>query len=160
MPKSKIRKKHNSSKPSRKVENLGNFPVTAAMVQCLKHDMTTRLMRLRMGGGDGKDLATLVVYFGQAWLLAGAMEEAEALRSQFENGVKALCEAITQDPETAMENQFDALLDLIEQTEKIFSLSTRGEYQRVCDNLKAPDAVAFVDDFFEVAAQAELLEIL
>ena len=160
MPKSETRKKHNSSKPGRKVENLGNFPVTAAMVQCLKHDMTTRLMRLRMGGGDGKDLATLVVYFGQAWLLAGAMEEAETLRAQFEIGVNDLCEAITHAPETAIENQFDALLDLIEQTTKIFSLSTRGEYQRACDKLKAPDAVAFVNDFFDVATQAELLEIL
>lgn len=159
MPKPKIRKKH-SPKTHRKVDTFSGLPMTAAMLQGLKRDMTTRLLRLQMGGGDGKDIATLVVYFGQAWFLAGAMEEAETLRAQFEIGVNDLCEAITHAPETAIESQFDALLDLIEQTTKIFSLSTRGEYQRACDKLKAPDAVAFVDDFFDVATQAELLEIL
>ena len=159
MPKPKQRKKHYSPRPGGKAAVLSNFPVTAAMVQSLKNDLHRMLLRLRMSGVNGKDLATLVACFGQAWLLANAMADGAELRSHIEGGVKTLSEAIVQDPETAVDKAFDTLLDLIELSVQIVSLSTRGEYKSASDRLKVPGEVAFVDEFFITLAKAQLLKV-
>ena len=133
--------------------------MTAAMVQSLKSDMHSMLLRLSMSGADGKDFATLVACFGQAWLLANAMADGAELQKQIEDGVRVLSGAIAQDPEAVADKAFDTLLDLIELSVQIVSLSTRGEYKTASDRLKVPGEVAFVDEFFLTLAKAKLLQV-
>lgn len=160
MPKSKQRKKHYTPRASGNAAALGSFPVTAAMVNSLKNDMRSMLLRLRMSGVNGKDLAALVACFGQAWILANAMADGAELRSHIEEGVKNLSEAIAQDSKTAVDKVYDSLLDLIELTVQIVSLSSRGEYKSASDKLKVPGEVAFVDEFFLTLAKAQLLQVV
>lgn len=118
------------------------------------------LLRLRMSGVNGKDLAALVACFGQAWILANAMDDGAELQSHIEEGVKNLSEAIAQDSKTAVDKVYDSLLDLIELTVQIVSLSSRGEYKSACDKLKVAGEVAFVDEFFLTLAKSQLLQVV
>ena len=87
MPTSKTRKKKYVPRQIKTPSILTNLPVPPVMVQKLNRDMSDRMLRLRLSGFNGKDLAALVVCFGEAWLLAGQMEQGDSLRNKLETGV-------------------------------------------------------------------------
>lgn len=97
MPRSQTRNKIYKPRQVKVPGILENLPVPPVMVQRLNSDMSNRMLRLRLSGCNGKDLATLVVCFGEAWLLAGLMEEGAELRQKLEAGVDALGKDILKD---------------------------------------------------------------
>ncbi len=137
-----------------------NLPVPPAMVQRLNSDMSNRMLRLRLSGCNGKDLATLVVCFGEAWLLAGLMEQGAELRQKLEAGVDALDKDILKDAADLHGSTYDTLFDLTSLTSAIVAASTKKEYLLACDRLKSDGVVPFVDEFLVTLAKANLLEVI
>lgn len=117
------------------------------------------MLRLRLAGCNGKDLATLVTYFGEAWLLAGEMEQSDELRRKLECGVETLGKDILKNSRDLHGSMFDILLDLTTLTSAIIAESTKKEYLRACEMLKSDSIVPFVDDFLVILAKAKLLEV-
>lgn len=127
------------------------------MVQKLNRDMSDRMLRLRLSGFNGKDLTALVVCFGEAWLLAGQMEQRDSLRNILETGVQTLGKSILQGTSDFQDSTFDTLLELTSLTSAIVAASTKKEYLLACDTLKNDGVVPFVDEFFVILAKAKLL---
>lgn len=67
MPTSKTRKKKYVPRQIKTPSILANLPVPPVMVQKLNRDMSDRMLRLRLSGFNGKDLAALVACFGEAY---------------------------------------------------------------------------------------------
>lgn len=139
---------------------LDNPLVPPEILERLNSEMNNRVLRLKLSGGCGLDLATLVVCFGQAWILADLMDQGTELRKQLEDGVQALSRDILRGRAELQDATFDILLDMAEITSAIVAASTQKEYLLACDRLKVEGAVPFVDDFLEVLAKADLLEII
>lgn len=139
---------------------LENLPVPPAMVQRLNSDMSNRMLRLRLSGCNGKDLATLVVCFGEAWLLTGLMEQGAELRQKLETGVDALGKDILKEATDLQGSTYDTLLDLASLTSAIVAASTKKEYLLACERLKSEGVVPFVDEFPVTLAKANLLEVI
>ena len=159
MPRSKTRNKTYKPRQVKMPGILDNLPVPPAMVQRLNSDMSNRMLRLRLSGCNGKDLATLVVCFGEAWLLAGLMEQSAELRKKLEAGVDALGKDILKNAADLHGSTYDTLLDLTSLTSVIVAASTKKEYLLACERLKSVGVGPFVDDFLVVLAQAKLLEV-
>lgn len=90
MPRSKTRNKKYTPRPVKLPSLVNNLPVPDAMVARFNGDMQKRLLRLRLSGINGKDLASLLFSFAQAWMLADPFNDADALRSRIEAGVNAI----------------------------------------------------------------------
>ena len=90
MPRSKTRNKKYTPRPVKLPSLLDNLPLPEAMVARFNADMQKRLLRLRLSGINGKDLASLAFSFAQAWMLAERMNEAKELRSKIETGINEL----------------------------------------------------------------------
>lgn len=159
MPRSKNRNKTYRPRQVKIPGILDNLPVSPAIVQRLNSDMSNRMLRLRLAGCNGKDLATLVVCFGEAWLLAGLMEQGAELRQKLEAGVDALSKDILKGSADLHGSTYDTLLDLTTLTSAIVATSTKKEYLLACERIKSDGVVPFVDDFLVVLAQANLLEV-
>ena len=139
---------------------LDHLPVPPSMVQRLNSDMSNRMLRLRLSGCNGKDLATVVVGVGEAWLLAGLMEQGAELRQKLEAGVDALDKDILKDAADLHGSTYDTLFDLTSLTSAIVAASTKKEYLLACDRLKSDGVVPFVDEFLVTLAKANLLEVI
>ena len=157
MPTSMTRKKKCVPRQIKVPGILDNLPVPPVMVQKLNRDMSDRMLRLRLSGFNGKDLAALVVCFGEAWLLAGQMEQGDSLRDKLETGVQTLGKSILQGASDFHDSTFDTLLDLTSLTSAIVAASTKKEYLHACNTLKTDGVVPFVDEFFVILAKAKLL---
>lgn len=157
MPTSMTRKKKCVPRQIKVPGILDNLPVPPVMVQKLNRDMSDRMLRLRLSGFNGKDLAALVVCFGEAWLLAGQMEQGDSLRNKLETGVQTLGKSILQGASDFHDSTFDTLLDLTSLTSAIVAASTKKEYLHACNMLKTDGVVPFVDEFFVILAKAKLL---
>lgn len=157
MPTSKTRKKKYVPRQSTVPSILDNLPVSPVMVQKLNRDMSDRMLRLRLSGFNGKDLAALVICFGEAWLLAGQMEQGDSFRNKLETGVQTLGKSILKGASDFHDSTFDTLLDLTALTSAIVAASIKKEYLHACDTLKTDGIVPFVDDFFVILAKAKLL---
>lgn len=162
MPRSKTRNKTYKPRQVKIPGILDNLPVPPAMVQRLNSDMSNRMLRLRLSGCNGKDLATLVVCFGEAWLLAGLMEQGAELREKLEAGVDTLGKDILKGGGAAdlQGSTYDRLLDLTSLTSAIVAASTKKEYLLACARLKSDGVVPFVDEFLVTLAKANLLEVV
>lgn len=158
MPTSKTRKKKYVPRQIKTPSILANLPVPPVMVQKLNRDMSDRMLRLRLSGFNGKDLAALVVCFGEAWLLAGQMEQGDSLRNKLETGVSTLGKGILKGATDLSGSTFDTLLDLTALTSAIVTESTQKEYLQACETLKTDGVVPFVEEFFVILAKAKLLE--
>lgn len=66
MPRSKTRKKKYTPQPGRMPSLPNNLLLSQAMVARFNGDMQKRLLRLRLSGINGKDLASLAFSFVQA----------------------------------------------------------------------------------------------
>ena len=160
MPRSKTRNKTYKPRQVKVPGILDNLPVPPTMVQRLNSDMSNRMLRLRLSGCNGKDLATLVVCFGEAWLLAGLMEQGAELRQKLEAGVDALGKDILKGSADLQGSTYDTLLDLTSLTSAIVATSTKKEYLLACERPQSNGVVPFVDEFLVVLAKANLLEII
>ena len=94
------------------------------------------MLRLRLSGFNGKDLAALVICFGEAWLLAGQMEQGDSFRNKLETGVQTLGKSILKGASDFHDSTFDTLLDLTALTSAIVAASIKKEYLHACDTLK------------------------
>lgn len=160
MPRSKTRDNTYKPRPVKVPGILDNLPVPPAMVQRLNSDMSNRMLRLRLSGCNGKDLAALVVCFGEAWLLAGLMEQGAELRQKLEASVDAIGKGILKGAADLHGSTYDTLLDLTSLTSAIVAASTKKEYLLACDRLKSDGVVPFVDEFLITLAKANLLEVI
>ena len=160
MPCSKTRNKKYTPRPVKLPSLLNNLPLPEAMVARFNADMQKRLLRLRFSGINGKDLASLVFSFAQAWMLTEPMNEAQALRSRIEAGVNDLKAEVAEGEGTLSEASFDLLADLMDLSTAIVAESTRNEYLRACDRLRGDENIPFVEEFLNALAEAKLLEVV
>ena len=160
MPRSKTRNKKYTPRLVKLPSLLNNLLLPQAMVARFNADMQKRILRLRFSGIDGKDLASLVFSFAQAWILAEQMSEAEVLRSRIETGVNDIKAEVVRREATLSETSFDLLADLMELSTAIVAESTRNEYQRACDRLRSDENIPFVEEFLISLAEAKLLEVV
>lgn len=160
MPRSKTRNKTYRPRQVKMPGILENQPVPPAMVRRLNSDMSNSMLRLRLSGCNGRDLATLVVCFGEAWLLAGLMEQGAELRQKLETGVDALDKDILKEATDLQGSTYDTLLGLTSLTSAIVAASTKKEYLLACERLKSDGVVPFVDEFLVTLAKANLLEVI
>lgn len=160
MPRSKTR--HKTYKP-RQVKVPGiidNLPVPPVMLKKLANDMDERILRLRFAGNNGKDLAALVMYYAAAWLLAGEMNDGQELRDKLEVGVRELGKAVLASSDAVCGAMYDTILDLTALTTAVVAESTKGEYKKASESLKAEGVVPFADEFMVTLAQAGLLQVV
>lgn len=160
MPRSKSRKKAHNPRAFSKNGILDNCPLPPRTLHKISDDLNTSLLRMRFSGINGQDLAMLTVFFGQAWLLASEMEVCDELRSRIEANMKVVSDAVGSVPDELSDEIFDALLDLITLTSDIISKSTKREYEKASEVMKAQGAVPFVDAFFETLCKSGLMVIV
>lgn len=139
---------------------IDNLPMPSVMLKKLTNDMDNRILRLRFAGNNGKDLAALVMYFAAAWILAGEMDNGQELRDKLEAGVRELGKAVLASPDAVCGAMYDTILDLTALTTAIVAESTKGEYKRASESLKAESVVPFADEFLVTLAQAGLLQVV
>ena len=159
MPRSKSRNKRYTPKQVKLPSLLNALPVPSDMVRQWNHDLRDRLLRLKLAGFNGYDLALLVFSFGQVWLLAEAMSNCDEIRKSIEEGITQLDQNVLQSPTSIADNVFDELVALSEMSTEVLAASLKIEYIRACDKLKQDGAVKFVDDFLVTLAKANLLEV-
>lgn len=160
MPRSKTRKKTYKPRQVKVPGIIDNLPVPPVMLKKLTNDMDNRILRLRFAGNNGKDLAALVMYYATAWLLAGEMDNGQELRDKLEAGVRELGKAILASTDAVQGPMYDTILDLTALTTAVVGESTKGEYKRASESLKAEGNVPFADEFLVTLAQAGLLQVV
>lgn len=160
MPRSKTRNKTYKPRQVKVPGIIDNLPVPTVMLTKLTNDMDNRILRLRFAGNNGKDLAALVMYFAAAWLLAGEMDNGQELRDKLETGVRELGKAVLASPDAVHGPMYDTILDLTALTTAVVAESTKGEYRKASESLKAEGIVPFADEFMVTLAQAGLLQVV
>lgn len=160
MPRSKNRKKSYKPRQGNTSSLLENLPLLAAMIRRLDREMNDRLLRMKFSGINGPDLAVLVISFGQAWVMAGQMNEGDDLRGQLEAGLETVRRELSKWREGLSMRAFDILLDLIQFISAIVSKSTKKEYEAAGEKLKLGGTVPMVDNFFMEMAKVGLLDVV
>lgn len=160
MPRSKTRNKTYKPRQVKVPGIIDNLPVPPVMLKKLTNDMDNRILRLRFAGNNGQDLAALVMYFAAAWILAGEMDNGQELRDKLEAGVRELGKAVLASPDAVCGAMYDTILDLTALTTAVVAESTKGEYKKASESLKAEGVVPFADEFMVTLAQAGLLQVV
>lgn len=160
MPRSKSRNKPYKPRQGKSSGLLDNLPLSAVMLRKLDREMNDRLLRLRLSGVNGHDLAVLIISFGQAWVMASQMNEGDGLRTQLEVGITGLKPELQTWQKGLSQKAFDTLFDLIQITSAIVAKSTKKEYETAGETLKKDGTVPVVDDFFVEMAKVGLLEVI
>ena len=155
----KPRKKRYTPKQVKLPSLLNTLPVPDETVRKWHADTRNRLLRLKLAGINGRDLALLAFSFGQAWLLAEHMDNCDEIRSRIENGIAQLDRNVKESPSILQEEVFEDLSDIMEMTTEVIAASLKIEYIRACDKLREDNAVEFVEAFLVTLAKAKLFEI-